>query len=78
MRLFRFLVLVGTVAVVAGPVHAGSVQQASSLKKISIESLQEGAFTATGRSLCAAGQGVVLRSLPSHGPTLTEASTSSS
>jgi hypothetical protein len=56
MRLFRFLVLVGTVAVVAGPVQAGSVHQAISLKKISIESLQEGAFTATGRSLCAAGQ----------------------
>jgi hypothetical protein len=56
MRLFRFLVLVGTVAVVAGPVQAGSVQQANSLKKISITSLQEGAFTATGRSLCPAGQ----------------------
>ncbi len=56
MRLFKFLVLVGTVAVVAGPVQAGSVQQASALKRISITSLQEGAFTATGRGLCRAGQ----------------------
>ena len=56
MRLIRFLVLVGTVAVVAGPVHARSVQRAAPLKRISIESLQEGAFTATGRSVCPAGQ----------------------
>lgn len=56
MRLLRSLVLVGTVAVVAGPVQAGSVQQANALKRVSITSLQEGAFTATGRSLCQAGQ----------------------
>ena len=56
MRLFHVLVLAGTVAVTATPVQAGSVQQANSLKKISITSAQEGAFTATGRLLCQAGQ----------------------
>jgi hypothetical protein len=56
MRLFRFLVLVGTVAVVAGAAQAGSDQPLTPLKRISIESLQEGAFTATGRGICPAGQ----------------------
>lgn len=55
MRLLRLLVLAGMLAVAAvAPVQAGPAQ-ATSLKKISITSAQEGAFTATGRLLCSAG-----------------------
>ena len=57
MRPLRLLVLTGLLAVAAaGPVQAGPAQQATSLKKISITSAQEGAFSATGRQLCPSGQ----------------------
>jgi hypothetical protein len=61
MRLFRLLTLTVVLGVAAvAPVQAGPAQQGSALKKVSITSAQEGAFTATGRVLCSAGQAETL------------------
>src|SRR5688572_30489332 len=56
MRVFSLFVLAGALTVAAAPVQAGSVQQATSLKRVSITSAQNGPFTATGRLLCESGQ----------------------
>lgn len=57
MRLLRLLVLAAVSAVAAvAPVQAGPAEQGIPLKKVSITSAQEGAFTARGRQLCPTGQ----------------------
>jgi hypothetical protein len=57
MRSLRLAFFAGLLAVAAvAPVQAGPVQHGTALKKISITSAPEGAFTATGRLLCPAGQ----------------------